>query len=138
MMGGLKELIRAGEDGSLSFGNYELTSKQKVSGFEYAGDIYKVKTYCDITKLEKNETFAYESVPGTAVTGYRETESGVEFSVEGLRDTQIIVGVEDETEYDVYVDGERLESCDTSLSGKLVIGMELGEGIKRKISIVKK
>lgn len=137
-MSGLKELIRAGEDGSLSFGNYELASKQKVSGFEHAGDIYKVKTYSDITKLEKNETFAYESVPGTVVTDYKESETGVSFTIDGLRDTQVIVGVEDDTEYDVFIDGQKLENCDTSLSGKLVMSLELGGGSCRKVSIIKK
>lgn len=28
--------------------------------------MYKVKTYNEITKLERNDMFVYESVPGTA------------------------------------------------------------------------
>ena len=63
----VKELIRKEENGTLSFGNYELPSKQKVSDFSYQGDNYKVKTFREITKLERNGMFVYESVPGTVV-----------------------------------------------------------------------
>ena len=59
-----KEII-AVTDGALSFGDSSLETKTKQDGFEYKGDIYKVKTYKDITKLERNEMFLYESVPGT-------------------------------------------------------------------------
>ena len=41
----IKELIRKESDGTLSFGNYEFDTKQKLSDFEYEGDLYKVKTF---------------------------------------------------------------------------------------------
>ena len=41
----IKELIRKESNGTLSFGNYELDSKQKLSDFEFEGDLYKVKTF---------------------------------------------------------------------------------------------
>ena len=50
----VKELIRTEDNGSLSFGNYELAQKSKVSDYQHQGDMYKVKTYRDITKLERN------------------------------------------------------------------------------------
>ena len=59
----IEGLIRTEGDGSLSFGNYELDAKSKVSDFEHFGDSYKVKTYKEITKLERNDLFVYESVP---------------------------------------------------------------------------
>lgn len=49
----IKELIRTEEDGTISFGNYELDTKSKLSDFEHDGDMYKVKTYNEITKLER-------------------------------------------------------------------------------------
>ena len=70
----VKELIRSEQDGSLSFGNYQLDTKSKVSDFEHCGDSYKVKTYNEITKLEKNGSFVYESVPGTAVEHFEVSE----------------------------------------------------------------
>ena len=41
----VKELIRTEENGGISFGNYELPTKSKVSDFPYQGDVYKVKTF---------------------------------------------------------------------------------------------
>ena len=66
----VNELINA-QGESLEFGNYELGAKTKKDGFEFQGDIYKIKTFNEITKLEKNGMFVYESVPGTAVHGFK-------------------------------------------------------------------
>lgn len=71
----VKELIRTEENGKISFGNYELAQKSKVSDFEYNGDIYKVKTYKEITKLERNGMFVYESVPGTTVLVWKKKKT---------------------------------------------------------------
>ena len=49
----VEELIRVENENGLSFGDYTLNAKKKVSDFEFHGDMYKVKTYRDITKLEK-------------------------------------------------------------------------------------
>ena len=62
----INELIRTEANGTLSFGNYSLAAKSKVEDFEHEGDLYKVKTFKEITKLERNGMFVYESVPGTA------------------------------------------------------------------------
>ena len=50
----IKELIRSEADGTISFGDYTLNEKSKLQDFEHQGDLYKVKTYHDITKLERN------------------------------------------------------------------------------------
>ena len=63
----VKELIRTEENGAISFGDYELAQKSKLSDYQHQGDMYKVKTFKEITKLERNGMFVYESVPGTAV-----------------------------------------------------------------------
>ena len=78
-MATVKELLKVEENGTISFGDYTLASKTKLEGFEYQGDLYKVKTFNEITKLEKNEMFVYESVPGTAVINFNATESVVSF-----------------------------------------------------------
>ena len=98
-MGTVSELIRKEADGTISFGDYSLESKSKLEDFEHNGDLYKVKTFKEITKLEKNGAFAYESVPGTTVTDFEEREDGVSFTVEGAEDAQITVEMEAETEY---------------------------------------
>ena len=131
-MAGIKELIRTEEDNTLSFGNYDLPTKGKVSDYVFDGDVY------DITRLEKNETFAYESTPGTVVTDYKETEDTLSFIVNGFQDTQIIVAVEDDTEYQVSVDDAVIENYETNLSGKIVISLELEPGCVKKVQICKK
>ena len=94
----IEELIRIEEDGTISFGNYQLGAKAKKSDFEYQGDLYKVKTYNEITKLERNDMFVYESVPGTTAEHFKVTDEEVEFLVEGSKDVQITVQLEDDTE----------------------------------------
>ena len=54
----VKELIRTEADGGISFGDYELAAKAKKSDFEHRGDLYKVKTFKEITKLETYSTTA--------------------------------------------------------------------------------
>ena len=80
-MAEMKELIRVESDGTLNFGDYTLEAKEKVNNFDVNGDIFKVKTYKDITKLECNEMFVYESVPGTTVNHFVRTENEVSFVV---------------------------------------------------------
>ncbi len=82
----VNELIRKEEDGTISFGNYSLDKKSKVEDYEHNGDLYKVKTFKEITKLERNGMFVYESVPGTAVWNLKVTDKGMEFFVEGTED----------------------------------------------------
>ena len=85
----VKELLRAENDGTLSFGDYTLGSKTKLDGFEFQGDIYKVKTFNEITKLEKNGMFVYESVPGTAVENFKASADEVVFNVSADKDIQV-------------------------------------------------
>ena len=123
----VEQLIRAESDGSISFGNYKLPEKTKLENFEHNGNILKVKTFKDITKLEKDENFVYESVPGTAVTGFTETDKGVEFKVEGTTDAQITLGLNENTEYSVFVNGSSIGKMSTNLGGKLNLSVELSE-----------
>ena len=101
----ISELLRSEEDGTISFGDYTLSTKAKLDNFEHQGDLYKVKTCQEITKLERNGMFVYESVPGTAVEHLKATDTGMEFSVEGAEDAQVTVELEDEAEYDIVIDG---------------------------------
>ena len=133
----VEELLRTEADGALSFGNHNLEAKAKVEDFEHAGDLFKVKTYKSITKLEKNGMFAYESVPGTSVTHFVEEENGVNFLVEGEEDAQIIVGLEDNTEYNVFIDGTNIGRMKTNLGGKLNISIELAGAGEVAVKIVK-
>ena len=122
----IKELIRSEADGTISFGDYTLNAKAKLDNFEHQGDVYKVKTYNEITKLERNGMFVYESVPGTAVLGLKATEAGVQFKVEGTEDAQVTLELEEETEYEITIDGTSAGKMKTNLGGKLSVSVELG------------
>lgn len=119
------ELIRSEANGTISFGDYTLGAKSKLDNFEHVGDLYKVKTFREITKLERNGMFVYESVPGTAVTNMAASENGVEFEVEGPEDAEITLGLMEETEYDVFVAGKSIGQMKTNLGGKLTLSVEL-------------
>ena len=82
--------------------------------------------------------FVYESVPGTAAEHFRVTDEGVEFTVEGSKDAQITVQLEDDTEYEVFVDGTAVGSMTTNMSGKLSVSVELEEGVAVKVSAMKR
>ena len=69
-MAAVEQLLRSESDGTISFGNHKLTQKAKLEDFKHAVDLYKVKTYATMTKLEKNGMFLYESVPGTSVLNF--------------------------------------------------------------------
>jgi len=132
----ISELIRTEENGKLSFGDYTLAAKAKLDNFEKDGDIYKVKTFKEITKLERNGLFVYESVPGTAVEHLKATDTGMEFSVEGAEDAQVTVELEDEAEYDIVIDGADAGRMKTNLGGKLSLSVELGDA-PVKVSVQK-
>ena len=134
-MANIKELLRKEADLSLSFGDYTLNEKKKLADFECCGALYKVKTYKDITKLEKNGEFVYESTPGTAVNAFKVSDEGSYFFVEGIGDTQVTVGVEPDAEYQVSVDGEDLGVIKTNLGGKLTIALELAAGTVKEVKI---
>ena len=137
-MGVISELIRTEGDGTISFGDYTLSSKTKKDNFEHGADKYKVKTFREITKLECNGIFVYESVPGTAVSGLDLTENEVSFRVEGPEDAEITLGLSDSTEYEVLINGENAGTMKTNLGGKLTLSVELGEDHPADISIIKK
>ena len=129
-------LIRSEADGSLSFGNYSLPRKSKVSDFEHNGDLYKVKTHKEVTKLEKNGMFVYESVPGTTVTNFKANDE-ISFEVEGFEDAQVTLELEADTEYKITVNDNDIGEMKTNLGGKLMFSLELDEGAKTKVLIEK-
>lgn len=133
----IEELIRKEADGTLSFGNFELDTKKKLSDFEFEGDLYKVKTFKEITKLEKNGLFVYESVPGTVVTHMKADDKEMKFSVEGWEDASVTLELEPEKEYEVYIAGNSAGKMKTNLGGKLVLSIEADPGKVSDVRVVK-
>ena len=133
----IKDLIQIETDGTLSFGDYTLPNKTKKSDFMYEGSTYKIKTFHEITKLEKDGMFIYESVPGTAVEHLKFSEDEVSFVVEGANDAQFTLELEPSTEYDVTIDGAFSGTMKTNLGGKLSVGVELDEGMPVTVTVTK-
>ncbi len=134
----IESLIQTENDGTISFGNYKLAAKTKLQDFEYAGDLYKIKTYYEITKLERNGSLVYESVPGTAVGHFTVNHDGVSFMVEGEKDAQITIQLEDDAEYEVFVDDIAVGGMKTNMSGKLAVSVELNQGVASCVRVVKR
>ena len=135
-MANVKELLKAEENGSLSFGDYSLTQKTKLDEFSFEGDVYKVKTFKEITKLEKNGTFVYESIPGTAVSVFKETADEVSFFVDGKGQTQITLELESNKEYRVFVGDRDLGVSKTDVGGKITLDVDLENGNLTTVKVV--
>ena len=136
-MARVEELLRAEKDGTISFGDYTLVSKTKLDNFEFEGDLYKVKTFAEITKLERNGMFVYESVPGSAVENFKATDTEVNFRISAPEDVNFTLELQPESEYEVLIGGASAGKMNTNLSGKLSVSVELGGDASTEVRIVK-
>jgi hypothetical protein len=136
-MSAAKDLLRVESDGSLSFGDYTLEKKTKLDNFEFQGNIYKVKTSQELTKLEMDGMFVYESVPGTSVEKMKRGENEISFSVRAASDAQFTLGVEPECVYEIFLNGVSAGKMETNLSGKLSVSVELSDGERSEVKVVK-
>ena len=136
-MARVEELLRTEKDGTISFGDYTLASKTKLDNFEFEGDLYKVKTFAEITKLEKNGMFVYESVPGSAVENFKATDTEVNFQISAPEDVNFTLELQPESEYEVLIGGASAGKMNTNLSGKLSVSVELGGDESTEVRIVK-
>ncbi len=136
-MARVEELLRTEKDGTISFGDYTLASKTKRDNFEFEGDLYKVKTFSEITKLERNGMFVYESVPGSAVENFKATDTEVNFRISAPEDVNFTLELQPESEYEVLIGGASAGKMNTNLSGKLSVSVELGGDESTEVRIVK-
>ena len=117
------------EENNIAFSTY-LEANCKIEDIaNLTIDIAKniVKTFKEITKLEKNEMFVYESVPGTVVEHFKKSDELVTFTVSGETTAQITLELEPETEYVVYMNEINVGDMTTNLGGKLSISAELAK-----------
>ena len=105
----INELIRSEKDGPLSFGNYKLDTKSKLSDF----------------------------VPGTAVMNFKAADTGLSFTVEGSDDAQITVELEEGASYNVTINGVSEGTMATNMGGKIVLSVSLEEGKSVSVEVVK-
>lgn len=136
-MSNVKELIKAQENGTLCFGDYSLDAKTKLSDFPFDGDTYKVKTFKEITRLEKNGGVIYESVPGSAVHNFKQEGNKLCFQVESIDDVQITLELLPEAEYKVFVDDINIGRMKSNLGGKISFSLSLNPNEKAKVEVIK-
>ncbi|MFA9465510.1 MAG: endosialidase [Velocimicrobium sp.] len=134
----IQGLIRREENNTLSFGDYTLDKKTKIEDFEFEGNIYKIKTFQEVTKLKKNELLVYESEPGTVVHEFYKTSDLIKFRLEGLEDSQVTLELEPEQTYEVVIDGNSIGDVKTNLGGKLMMSISLEPEKEATVKIVKK
>jgi hypothetical protein len=115
----VNEIIRVENDGTLSFGNYELPEKTKVLDFEVDGRLYKAKTFFEVTKLKRDGALVYESIPGTAVHNFKITDKELSFLVEGNSHSQITLELESNTEYKLVISDVIVGNIKSSVAGKV-------------------
>ncbi|WZL80257.1 endosialidase [Vallitaleaceae bacterium 9-2] len=131
-MAGLEKLIVANEDNSISFGNHETQEKQKLEGFELNGEVYKVKTHNEITRLEKNGRLLFESVPGTTVSDLKLNSDSMSFSLIGsAEDAQITVELEADEEYSIYINEMQVGKVKSNLAGKINFSVDFASGAQK-------
>lgn len=121
----IQELIRLEGNSTISFGNYAMDEKKKVLDFDVDGDLYKVKTYNEITRLEKNGKLLYESVPGSTVHNFAMDDKTITFVIEAPEDTQITMELEPEKEYKILVDDMLVGRIRANLAGKVSFSVEI-------------
>jgi len=68
---------------------------------------------------------------------FTEKADGVQFQVEGDEDAQITIGLMDESDYEVFVDGESIGIMNTGLGGKVSLSVELAAADQVDVKIVK-
>ncbi len=130
-MAGVEELIRVEDNNTISFGNHMMETKRKIQDFEVEGDMYKVKTFKKMTKLERNGRLLYESEPGTSVYNLALTDTGVVFNVEGIEDAQITVELEAGKEYKILISDVLLGKVKSNLAGKMTFNVDFESGIQK-------
>ncbi len=121
----IDSIIRVEPDESISFGDYLSKEKKKVNEFELKGDLYKVKTHDQITRLEKNANLLFESVPGSCIYNFAVTDKHISFMAEGRGDTKITLELEPECEYKIIIDDVNVGSTKSNLSGKIIFSVGL-------------
>lgn len=116
------------KEGRLNFGNHNSKTKEKVEGFVYENNKYKVSSYNEATRLEKNEELVLETVPGTTIHDFekKEDKGFLSFSVEGFPTSTIITAqLEEDAIYRVTVGKDSLGSMKSNVSGKVKFSIDL-------------
>ena len=120
----VNELIKVENNGAISFGNYQLPKKTKLMSFEVGGNLYDIRTFNEITKLNKDEGLIYESIPGTAVHNFTMQDKLITFKVAGMAESQITMELSPDTDYNLFIDELKVGKIKSNLAGKIVFSVD--------------
>ncbi len=137
-MNAVEGLIQRQENGALSFGDYSAQTKQKLKNFDICGDLYNIKTFKEITHLEKNGSLLFESVPGSVVTDFMINSKVIDFYIESEEDLQITLELETDKEYKIFIDDMQVGKTKTNLSGKISIGIGFEKENQKKHILIER
>jgi hypothetical protein len=112
-------------DGTISFGDYKRDEKLKVENFEVEGNIYKVRTHKEVTRLSENGKLVLETVPGATVHSLKVGDRVTSFDIEGNGSVQVTLELENDTVYNIYIDDVEIDKLKSNLSGKVSFSAEL-------------
>lgn len=130
------EGIILNDDKTLSFGNYEIQEKLKITDFKVDGDIYKIRTHNEVTRLSKNGQLLIETVPGSSIHNLYISEKESKFLIEGISDTLITLELESNTNYSLYINDVNIDKIKSNLSGKINFSTTLG-AVSQEVKIEK-
>lgn len=123
-----QKLIYVNDRGQLEFGDYTLNEKSKVPSFEMGGDSYYLKTWKEITRLEKNGLFLLEALPGCRISAFEEKEDETGFTVSAPYEVHLTIGVDESADYTLLVGGVDRTTSMTRIGGKLAFTVPTKEG----------
>lgn len=131
--------IQVDTDGTLNFGDFSTTNKQKVDGFVLENDTYSLRTYDKATRLEKNASLVLETTPGTKITNFfKETnKEEMSFIAKGFANTIITAQLASDTLYRITNGKTKLGSMKSNLSGKVKFSVDLSNGKPQQILLEK-
>lgn len=132
----MANILKINDDKTFDFGNYENKDKLKEAIIHNELD-YKVKTHSDITRLERDELMIYESVPGTNVRNFSYTSSKIKFNVSGYSHTSIIIGVNQDSVFNLTVDNVDEGEAIFVAKGKLNINLNLENNEEVSVELTK-
>ncbi len=121
--------IVVNSNSTISFGNHIASEKVKIDDFKVAGDVYKLRTYNEVTRLTKNHVLVFESTPGLSVHNFVYSSEKVEFCAYGNESSQITVELTPDSTYKILCNGGvAFEAKANAISGKLSFSAELVDG----------
>ncbi len=133
-MGIIEKGIQVNADNTISFGNHLATEKVKIDDFKIGEDIYKLRSYNEVTRFTKNHKLVFESTPGVTVHNVKLSEDLINFKVEAERNPQLTLELEPDVTYKIKSNGHLVDEVKAnSVSGKLSFSIELKKGISEVV-----